>query len=172
MSNFQLDILEVQKLHLIEKIETYFQSIEELKIIHFQIVNTLKDNFEKKEILLSAHIHCDDSRFIWTKNGVANFSEDTEEQDILIKQLSKFNFNINYYLQKGNEHIYFEDIYKDLVESYHIGIFDQVNIKFTKENFNTDTDLFLGSKTLRKLDSIELNSLLKVNPNKSVFLKI
>lgn len=173
MSNLNLDFLEIQKINLADKIEDYFESIDEFLSFNFQLIkSSSKDKIITKEIYLSIYIKYDNSMYIWTKNGVTNFSNDYSEQNTLLKQLSKFNSNINYYLEHKDKHIYFDELYNNLVSQYDISVFEKEHSKFSRDNLNHDINKFIGQKTLSKIDSIKLNSLLKHNPIKDSFLKI
>ncbi len=172
MRNFQLDTLELQKLSLAEKIKEYFSSIKELEGFHFYRISSKNKKEVQTDIFLNAYVQYENNLYVWTKNGVSSCNESETDNIKLLKQFSDINFSIDYYLEQNGTTIYFEELRKNLIGGYNKMIFDEDTIKFERATLIQDCEFFIGRRTLAKIDSMKLNSLLDNKSMRSIFLKI
>ncbi len=172
MGNYQLDILELQKISFSEKLNYYFNSVKEIESLHFYKFFSYNRQERNININLTAYVKYGENSYIWTQNGVSSVQEEIKESQRLLSQISNVNFNIDYYLDNNGQHLYFNNLKKELVENYDVNIFQKEKINFYRKSLNSNIQDFIGKTTLSKIDSIKLNSLLGSKNIKDGFLKI
>ncbi len=172
MGNYQLDILELQKISFSDKLNSYFSSIKEIESLHFYKVSSYNKQNSSINIYLTAYVKYEEHLYVWTKNGVSSTDEDSPQTHKLLSQISNINFNIDYYLDNNGKHLYFNDLNRELIEDYDHNIFEKEKINFYRDNLNNNIKDFIGKTTLSKIESLQLNSLLHNKNIKNGFLKI